>query len=304
VTATTHNSPYRAASKASKTVEAYDFSRPTSLAREHSRVLEMAFETFARQWGMQLTAKVRVKAQVSSNAVLMQSYDDYSASLPSSTAMVLCVLAGMDSRAVVQFPITAALTWVSKMLGGQGSQQHLERSSFTPIEQGLVRRLMENALEDLRYSFGPMLTTPIELGSIQFNSQFAQAAAPSDLMIVAKFTVKVGEDSADATMAIPAEVLMPHLNAGAAAKSTQDPRTLVRAHLSNVPVQVALELSPVVVKPAAILNLSVGDVLPLPHSTHHPFNVVVDGHRLAQATAGSNGSRLAAVIVTTEEKPR
>ncbi|MET1021843.1 MAG: flagellar motor switch protein FliM [Arthrobacter sp.] len=304
MTATTHNSPYRAAAMARKTVEAYDFSRPTSLAREHSRVLEMAFETFARQWGMQLTAKVRVKAQVTSNAVLMQSYDDYSASLPSSTAMVLCVLEGMDSRAVVQFPITAALTWVSKMLGGQGSQQHLDRSSFTPIEQGLVRRLMENALEDLRYSFGSMLTTPIELGSIQFNSQFAQAAAPSDLMIVAEFTVKVGEDSADATMAIPAEVLMPHLNAGAAAKSTQDPRTLVRAHLSNVPVQVALELSPVVVKPAAVLNLSVGDVLPLPHSTHHPFHVVVDGHRLAQATAGSNGSRLAAVIVTTEEKPR
>lgn len=35
--------------------EAYDFRRPMTLAREHGRVFEMAFETFARQWGTQLT---------------------------------------------------------------------------------------------------------------------------------------------------------------------------------------------------------------------------------------------------------
>jgi flagellar motor switch protein FliM len=302
VTALTDPAPYGAASQYPKTVEVYDFSRPTTLAREHSRVLEMAFETFARQWGTQSTAKIRVKTQITCDNVLMQTYDDYSASLPPSTAMVLCVFEGMDARAVIQFPITAALSWISNMLGGSGTQQHMERTAFTPIEQALVRHLMENALEDLRYSFGAMLTAPVELGSIQFNSQFAQAAAPSDLMIVAAFTIKVGDSAAAATMAIPAGVLMPHLNAGAAAKSSRDPRTQVRAQLSQVPVEVSLELAPAVVRPATILNLSVGDVLPLPHSTTAPFNVVVDGHRLAQASAGTNGSRLAAVIVSIEEK--
>ncbi|MHA7274059.1 hypothetical protein ACX80Z_11555 [Arthrobacter sp. TMT4-20] len=34
-----------------KTIEVYDFSCPTTLAREHARVLELAFETFARQRG-------------------------------------------------------------------------------------------------------------------------------------------------------------------------------------------------------------------------------------------------------------
>jgi flagellar motor switch protein FliM len=302
VTALTDPAPHGAASEYPKSVEAYDFSRPTTLAREHSRVLEMAFETFARQWGTQLTAKIRVKSQITCDTVLMQTYDDYSASLPPSTAMVLCVLEGMDARAVIQFPITAALTWVSNMLGGHGTQQHLERSAFTPIEQNLVRHLMENALEDLRYSFGTMLDIPVKVGSIQFNSQFAQAAAPSDLMIVAGFAVRVGDTTAAATIAIPAGVLMPHLNAGAAAKSSQHPKTLVQAQLSHVPVDVSIELASAVVRPATILNLSVGDVLPLPHSTTAPFNVVVDGHRLARASAGTNGSRLAAVIVSTEEK--
>ena len=44
--------------------EPYDFRRPMTMAREHARVLEMAFETFARQWGNQLTARLRAMAQV------------------------------------------------------------------------------------------------------------------------------------------------------------------------------------------------------------------------------------------------
>lgn len=304
MTALIDSKPRGAATKQPKTAEAYDFSRPTTLARHHSRVLEMAFETFARQWGTQLTAKIRVKTQISSDDVRMQSYDGYSASLPSSTAIVLCDLDGIESQAVIQFPLTAALTWVSNMLGGQGSQQHLERSAFTPIEQGLVRHLMENALEDLRYSFGAILSAPITLDSIQYNSQFAHAAAPSELMIVAAFTVRIGETSTRATVAIPAEVLMPRLNAGSGAKAANDPKALLRAQLSNVPLDVSLELAPAAVKPGMILDLAVGDILPLPHSTTTPFNVVVDGQRLAQASAGTNGSRLAAVIVTTEEKTR
>ena len=54
----------------------YDFRRPTTLAREHARILELAFETFARQWGTQLTAKIRVMCQVGFVSVQMQAYDD------------------------------------------------------------------------------------------------------------------------------------------------------------------------------------------------------------------------------------
>ncbi len=66
---------------------------------EHSRVLELAFETFARQWGTQLTAKVRVKSVVRLEDVSMLSYDEYAASLPAVTAMVLCTVEAQDSKA-------------------------------------------------------------------------------------------------------------------------------------------------------------------------------------------------------------
>lgn len=289
--------------KPAPTVEVYDFRRPTTLAREHSRVLELAFETFARQWGTQLTAKVRVISQVTSEQVQMQTYDDYAASLPSTTAMVLCALEDVAGKAVIQFPASAALTWITHMLGGNGSERTPERK-FTQVEQALITRLVEDALEDLRYSLGSLLTTPIGLDSIHYNSQFAQAAATNDLMIVASFEIRVGESSAPATVAFPAEVLLAQLRDAFPMSNTANARSLVEAHLAQLPVDVSLQFAPMQVTPREVLGLAVGDVLPLPHPQHRPLDVAIGGQPLAHAAVGANGSRLAGVIVTTEENSR
>ncbi|WP_248283351.1 flagellar motor switch protein FliM [Cryobacterium arcticum] len=286
--------------KPARTVEVYDFSRPTTLARDHARVLELAFETFARQWGTQLTAQVRVISQVTCEQVLMRGYDEYAASLPATTTMVLCSVQGMDAQAVIQFPSAAALSWVTHMLGGTGIPAPSERP-FTQIEQALVRRLMEDALEDLRYSLGSLLILPIALGAIQYNSQFAQAAATSDLMIVASFVIKVGETTTAATLALPAEALLPQLGEPGPVVPPTPAVELLRAQLGWVPVDVSLRLSNAQVLPNAVLALAVGDVLPIPHPTHRPLDVVVDGRTLARAAVGSTGSRLACIIIDTED---
>jgi flagellar motor switch protein FliM len=280
-------------------IEAYDFRRPTTLARDHARVLELAFETFARQWGTQLTAKVRVVSQVTCEQVVMQTYDEYAAGLPATTTMMLCTLENIVAKAVIQFPMTAALTWISYMLGSAHLQVPPERK-FTQIESALVRGLFDDALEDLSYSLGPLLVNTITIDAIQYNSQFAQAAATADLMIVARFSIRVGDAVTDATLALPAELLLPQLGQTNPTVSASNARELVTAQLGSVPVDVSLQLTPAKVKPSAVLGLAVGDVLRIPHPQHRPFDVTVDGQPLATAAIGANGARLACVVVTTE----
>ncbi len=281
-------------------VEPYDFRRPTTLAREHSRVLELALETFARQWGTQLTAKVRVVSQVSCEQIVMETYDEYASGLPPTTAMILCALTGIDARAVIQFPAAAALTWVSYMLGS-GTAHLVAERKFTPVEQALVRRLFDDALDDLRYSLGPLLETAISIDTIQYNSQFAQAAATADLMIVATFAIRVGDSSTTATLAIPAEALLPQLGQPSVASHTGNSRDRMAAQLGWVPVEVALSLTPAFVKPSRVLGLAVGDLVTIPHPQHQPLNLTVDGETLARAAVGANGPRLACVVVTAAD---
>lgn len=281
-------------------IEPYDFRRPTTLAREHSRVLELAYETFARQWGTQLTAKVRAVSHVTFEQVIMQTYDEYASGLPTKTAMVLCAIDGSDSKVVIQFPASAALAWVSYMLGSNIAQIVPERK-FTQIEQALVRRLFDDALEDIRYSLGSLLVATLSIDGIDYNSQFAQGAANADLMIVASFVIRVGDNTTTATLAIPAELLLTQLGPQNPTRAIANSKELIESQLGWVPVEVSLSLTPAMVKPSRILSLAVGDLLAIPHPQHRPLNLTVDGQLLARAAVGANGARLACVVVRPEE---
>lgn len=280
--------------------EVYDFRRPTTLAREHARVLELAFETFARQWGTQLTAKIRVMSQVSFESVQMQTYDDYVAGLPPLTTMVLCAAESTEARSVLQFPASEALSWVCHMLGSHAPGELPDRA-FTRIEATLIRSLMGEALEDLHYSLGTLLSERLVVASIAHQSQFAQAAAKSQVMIVARLGIRVGERSASASVALPAELLLEQLGEANPRSDAENSEELLAQSLGTVPLQVQLSTVPNLVKPQAILELAVGDVLPLGHRVHQPFDLLAGGHRVGTAAAGSRDGRAAAVIVTNQE---
>ncbi|MFE4465025.1 flagellar motor switch protein FliM [Oerskovia sp. NPDC056781] len=281
-------------------VEVYDFRRPTTLVREHHRILEMAFESFARQWGTQLTARVRVVSQVSLAAVTMRTYDDYVADLPVTTAVVVCEIDGVSPRAVLQFPHTDALTWIAHMLGAGPYIPAIDRK-FTDVERALVTSLVTETLRDLRHSMGRLLETPLKIGSIQHNSQFVQAAPTAELMIVAEFNLRVGDGPCTATLALPATALLPHLGEANPADDPADAAARTRRHLARSLVDVTVELSSAVMTPVEVVELAVGDVVRLPHNRSRPLDVIVDGHVLARGAVGSSGSRLACRIVTTEE---
>ncbi|MGN6751137.1 MAG: flagellar motor switch protein FliM [Intrasporangium sp.] len=285
-----------------RVVEPYDFRRPTTLAREHSRILEAAFDSFARQWGTQLTAKVRAKSTATTESVIVQTYDEYVASLPTVTCMVRCVLDATAAKMVVQFPTPAALGWIARMLGGHSDKPGLERK-FTPIENALVKALIDEALDVLVYSLGPLLPEEPRVESIQHNSQFAQAAATSDLMVVVTFTLQVGETTSVMTLAIPADTLLPQLGAVNPMASSDNAAELVGHQIGEVPVDVAVRLLPTAVTPEQVLSLRVGDVLPLPHHSREPFRVTVGGLELARAMVVRTGTRAAAQIVSLTPAP-
>ncbi len=162
--------------------ELYDFRRPMTLAREHGRVLEMAFETFARQWGTLLTARTRVVARRSrSTSVELRSYDEFvRARCRRTTLMILCQVEQNRSTAVLQLPVETGMVWIDYLLGGPGRPLADEERELTEIEWSLLGDLVQHALHDLTYAFSAV--TPLELHakSVQYNPQFVQAAAASE----------------------------------------------------------------------------------------------------------------------------
>lgn len=283
-----------------------------TMVREHARILEMAFETFARQWGTQLTARLRVMSQVTLDELTLRTYDEYVRSLPPTTAMVLCTIEETRQTAVMQFPVGTAMVWIDYLLGGSGRGDEREGRELTEIEITLLRDLLRPALGDLSYAFAALLPLDVTVRTVQYNPQFVQAVGASESVLVASFTVRSGEREDTATFMVPAELLLASLRSadGSDARSADERRAQavsvvdLEAAVQRVPVEVSVRFSPVTVRPREVIDLAVGDVLPLFHPSTKPLDVVVDGVVLAHAAAGNNGSRLACMVVTVEENPR
>ena len=282
-------------------VEVYDFGRPAALSREHARVLESAFETFARQWAAQLSARIRGRAHISLEAVALQTYDEYADALPATTTMIVCALPGADGKALIQFPISAATSWIVQMLGGRPTATAEDRV-LTPLEQALVRALADEAVENLTHALGGVVPTGASVAGIQFSSQYAQIAAAGELVIVAHLSMRLGGRSVPASVVLPASMVLARLGPSRSAPATASPG-LMRRQVEQSPVELVLRLAPRTVRPGEVLDLAVGDVLTIPHAVDRPLDLVVGDQPVGTAAAGTSGARLACVVTAATTEP-
>jgi flagellar motor switch protein FliM len=265
-------------------------------------MLEVAFETFSRQWGSRLSARVHGRAHASLEQLSLHAYDDYARSLPTTTTMVVYALPDSDERVVVQIPQSLAIEWIMQMLGGRAGASPDERP-LTPIEQALVRGLMADAGEVLTAALDGLLPEGISISGIQHNALFAQVAGPNDPVIVARLSLRSSGSTSEATVMLPASVVLDAFAVGHAEPADAATAGLVRSRVEQVPIELALRLAPRPVLPREILDLAVGDVLSFPHSVDRPLELTVDGLAVATAAVGASGARLACVITATTPEP-
>jgi flagellar motor switch protein FliM len=177
---------------------------------------------------------------------------------------------------------------------------------MTAMETTITLHLLNKLLEEFANSFGHITAVQPELNSIEYNPQLAQAAAGSDTVMVARFTMAVGGREGDATLVLPFSsfaaalnnAASPQLSESALAKRKRATEALV-ARLNYVPVDVGVRFAPLQVSSADLLSLAVGDVLLLRHPRDSPLEVTTNEVTFAYAIASNHRRRLAASIVPT-----
>jgi flagellar motor switch protein FliM len=288
-------------------VVAYDFRRPTKLSREHIRMLQIAYGTFARRLTTLLTSGLRQVCQVTLSEISQQSYEEYITGLESQTLIVPFAAAPLAGTCVLQFSLPVALAAVDYMLGGPGGEQ-LPRQ-LTEIEATLIRGLIDQIIGVLRYSLEPIIAITPDLGAIEYNPQFVQAATATDAMIVADFDMVIGSERSRVSLCLPLAPLLPVLIAQRPRALDDDDTvgaesaaTLMRERLGGVPLEVSVEFRTLTLDPTRILTLTEGELIVLDHRVGVPLTLRAGGTAYARAIAGRSGSRLAALIVDTPQE--
>ena len=290
----------------------FDFRRPSKFSRDHARALQIVHETFARQFTTILSTTLRSVSQVSVNTVDHISYDEYVRSSPELAFLALLNIDPLPGAGILQLPLDIAMAAIDRLLGGTGEGGQPSRA-LTDIEAVLMRELVQRVLKELDYSFESLVKTSTSIVQLESNPQFAQVAAASDMVVVATYDVRIGSKESTASLCIPFAALQPVLEnvsgklfADRKGADPEESARAVAARLTGVPVDVAVRFDAVTLTSTEILDLQLGDVLPLRHPVSSPLSVVAAGRTCAAAVPGSKGRRLAFMIVQppTEEDPR
>jgi len=285
---------------------AYDFRRPIQLSREHSRMLQLGLDGFARQATTVFTSSLRTVCTVTLVSIEQRSYAEYVDALGASTYMTLFSADPMPGSGILEMPVPATMVCIDHMLGGPGSATQPNRP-LTEIEGAVVRGFMQRLLSELRYSLEAVAALEPVITGVEYSPQFAQAAGAADVMVVATFDMKLADTDHRMTLCLPFSGLLPHLVKASAPTPVSDRERVQRAQAAallheqfhEVPLDVRVTLRSTRLSPGDLGHLAVGDVVRLSHPAAAPLDVTVDDVVFAHATPGVRGKRLAAQIVAT-----
>jgi flagellar motor switch protein FliM len=282
----------------------FDFRRPSKFSRDHVRAFQIVHETFARQLSTVLATTLRAGASTTFVNVEQLTYDEYVRSLPNPSYLVILSLNPLPGAALLQFPLPITFAAIDRLLGGTGDAAGPKRP-LTEIEQNLMRSVVDRALRELEYAYETLVRVEAEVVQQEFNPHLAQIAAPSDMVLVVSFEMRIGEKHGHATICVPYTTMAPVLEGLATQTLFQEQRgedpilwhQRLESALYDVSVEACVRFDAAGLTSAEIVALQVGDVIPLNHPVDRPLRVTVDDVHCYDGVSGRRGKRLATLIV-------
>jgi flagellar motor switch protein FliM len=287
-----------------KRVRSFDFRRPNKLSRDHVRNLLIVHETFARQVTTLLSSTMRAVSSVSVRSIDQVTYDEYVRHTPNPSHLSVLAVAPLPGVALLQLPVRFVLTAVDLMLGGHGRHAPPDRP-LTEIETALIRTVIDRALHELTYAFEAVMKLEPSVVLHESNPQFAQIAAPTDMMVAVRLKLMIEGVEADGAICYPYALLQPVLDAFEAHTGHHDrlhaevekDRAQVAARLHDVPVEMRVVFPPVMLSSNDIVELRIGDVVPLGRAVEAPMWGMIENLRVLDVRPGRRSKRLAAEVV-------
>lgn len=294
------------AKRQKKQPKAFNFRRPNKFNRDHFRAFQIVHETFARQVTTIFSTTLRTSSNVSLHSVEETSYGEFVESCDNPSYLAILQISPLPGASLWHMPMPLAMGIVERLLGGAGTGPYPERP-LTDIESLLIRDLSDRCLREMTYSYESMFEVHAKTMQLESNPQFAQISAPSDMVLVVNFEVKVAESEGIAQLCIPYDSLasrLENLTSGHVQRvgPVNDPAAIARAlrgRVQEVPIDVSVVFNTVTMTGTDILGLEVGDVVPLHHTVASPLTVKAQGIPHLLAKPGRQGKRLACQMIAS-----
>lgn len=265
-------------------VTLYDLTSQDRIIRGRMPTLEMINEKFARLLRATLSSLMRKVISVNAVSVNMIKFGEFLKTLPVPTSIHLFRMDPLRGNAIFIMESKIIFTLVDILFGGTGKEFFkVEGREFTSIENGLIRKVIMNALVDLEKAWKSLIDLTITYQRSEVNPQFAQIVSLTDVVVVVNFEIEVEYNTGIMSLCIPYSSLEPirdKLQAGFQAEQMDVDKVWAerfKENLSLSRVEVVIELGKSFLKGRDIVELKKGDVIVLDQDSSLPLFVLVEG---------------------------
>jgi flagellar motor switch protein FliM len=251
-------------------IRPYNVGTQERIVRGRMPTLELINERFARLLRIGLFNFMRKNAEISVGQVRVQQYSEFVRNLPVPTNLNMVQMHPLRGTALLVFDTNLIFLVIDNLFGGDGRfHTRVEGRDFTPTEQRIIQRLLDVAFAEYEKAWAPVYKIKFEYLRSEMNSQFANIAAPSEMVVAATFTIEFSGASGEFHVCIPYSMFEPIRDLLFSTMQSEqvaaDARwiNLMRRQVQDAEVELVVNLGSAPVTLGQIATMQVGDVISL-----------------------------------------
>lgn len=282
-------------------IRVYNLGTQERIVRGRMPTLELINERFARYLRIGLFNYMHRTTEISVGPIRVQKYSEFIRNLVVPTNLNLVAAKPLRGTSLFVFDPNLVFLVVDNMFGGDGRfHTRVEGRDFTPTEQRIIRGLLNVVFTEYSRSWKPVYDISFEYIRSEMNSQFANIATPSEIVISTTFSLEFGGTAADMHICFPYSMVEPIrdllYSSMQSDQLSSDQRWIVmlRKQLKDAEVEIAAQLASTTVTLGQILKMKTGDIIPI--SIPDKIVVNVDNIPLMECRYGQQSGQYALKI--------
>lgn len=248
----------------------YNLAKQERIVRGRMPTLEIINERFARLFRIALFNFMRRTAEISVSPVRVLKYSEFVRNLVVPTNLNMVHIKPLRGTSLFIFDPNLVFLVVDNLFGGDGRfHMRVEGRDFTPTEQRIIQRMLEVVFSEYKKAWESVYKVDFEYIRSEMNTQFANIATPSEVVVVTTFNIELGSGGGDFHICIPYAMIEPIRDI--LYSSMQGERMevdhrwskLMTKQVQSAEVNLVANLGETPVNFGQILNMKVGDVISL-----------------------------------------
>ncbi|MDX2115505.1 MAG: flagellar motor switch protein FliM [Planctomycetota bacterium] len=265
-------------------VRPYDFKRPERVSKDQMRALETLHEAFARNFGASLSGFLRTIVEVKVAMCDQMTYSEFIASLPNPTSFNLLTAAPLEGNICLEISPLIVYPIIDRLLGGTNAELFIPQRPLTVIEQRLINKVTQRAVDALREAWEGVKELDLQLTDSESNPHLVQIVPPNEVVVVIGFELKMSSRAGTMNLCIPYNVIESVMDALSAQSWFSTGRVRgapqyvepISKKLSQAALDISAVLANTTITLRDLLNLSVGDILLTETAASEPATLFVE----------------------------